>query len=96
MTIEKEIESDFLLLCEHLGEDPNEIKAVSRKLEIVSKRQIIQWVLFKHQYSKSEVALFFQQDHSTVINSIQKVEDHRPYYQEARDLYSMLNATLAK
>jgi chromosomal replication initiation ATPase DnaA len=91
-----QVTKDYLLLCELLGEDPNEIKAVSRKLEIVSKRQIIQWVLFKHQYSKSEVALFFQQDHSTVINSIQKVEDHRPYYQEARDLYSMLNATLAK
>ena len=95
MSIQEQIHMDYHTLCELLGEDPQVIKTHSRKLEVVSKRQIIQWVMYNHsdKYTQVIIGAFFNgQDHSTVINSIRKVEEHKPYYQEAMHLYNKLVA----
>jgi chromosomal replication initiation ATPase DnaA len=63
-------------ICGITGESKKDVMKVSRKRELVVARHLI--IYFSHHYctiSKSEIARRLEQDHTTILSAIKKVDD---------------------
>lgn len=63
-------------LCQTLDTTRKELTTTFRKREIVNKRQVIIYILRKYfGWTLSHIGKMFKKDHSTVVHSVQVVED---------------------
>jgi len=83
------LEQVMQLVCDNTGLTPEQINQSGRKEEIVIPRQICHYLAFKK--SKSNLAAigayFGGKDHSTVLNSINKIEGRLAFDNDFKDKY---------
>ena len=63
-------------ICNDLEYNYEKIISRSRKREIVIKRQLIQYILYKKNMTRMDTGQLFGYDHTTIIHSIKKVNNY--------------------
>ena len=86
------IDMEVKRVCKYFQLTPHKIKSKTRKKEIVIPRQICMYRLRNiHNFSFEKIGRVFSKDHTTVVYTCNKIDDHKELYPEIKRYLKDLN-----
>ena len=85
------------LICTWTGFTLAQIKVKSRKKRVLFARKYLTWYLFKRsEYNKSDIARILEQNHATIINTLNDVQDLIDTDEEVKKYVDWLGEEISK